>query len=181
MIVHAWDRDTGRPREIHKRIDPGAVTLRNVRDSDFESLRSLWRELMDLHVAIDPRFALSENADQRFYNYLETARSRDDYRVRLAIVEDRPAGFAISCVLPNSPVYRARWIGYINDLCVTSTMRRRGIGELLVNDAVEWLRGNGAESVEVYVARYNEGAQRFWRRIGGRDYLERLSLDLSKF
>jgi ribosomal protein S18 acetylase RimI-like enzyme len=178
--VHAWDRDSGRPREV-KPVDPDSVILRNVRDTDYEALRSLWRELMDLHVSLDPRFTLSENADQRFFNYLETARSRDDYRVRLASVNDEPVGFAISCVLPNSPVYRARWIGYINDLCVTATMRKRGIGELLVRDAVDWLRANGAETVEVYVARYNLGAQRFWRRIGGREYLERLSLDLSRF
>jgi ribosomal protein S18 acetylase RimI-like enzyme len=178
--VHAWDRDSGRPREVAK-PDPDSIVLRNVRDSDYEALRSLWRELMDLHVSLDPRFTLSENADQRFFNYLETARSRDDYRVRIAVAGDQPVGFAISCVLPNSPVYRARWIGYINDLCVTAALRRRGIGELLVRDAVDWLRSNGAETVEVYVARYNLGAQRFWRRIGGREYLERLSLDLARF
>jgi ribosomal protein S18 acetylase RimI-like enzyme len=179
--VHAWDRDAGRTREIGQRLEPGEVVLRNAKDSDFGVLRDLWRELMDLHVELDPRFTLSDNADQRFFNYLETARSREDYRVRIAAVGDRPVGFAISCVLPNSPVYRARWIGYINDLCVTDSMRRRGIGELLVRDAVDWLRANGAETVEVYVACYNEGAQRFWRRIGGREYLERLSLDLSRF
>lgn len=162
-------------------MKPGQVVLRSARDGDYDVLRDLWRELMDLHVDLDPRFTLSENADQRFFNYLETARGRDDYRVRLAIVDGQPVGFAISCVLPNSPVYRARWIGYINDLCVTQSMRRRGIGEVLVKDAVDWLRSNGAETVEVYVARRNEDAQRFWRRIGGRDYLERLSLDLSRF
>jgi ribosomal protein S18 acetylase RimI-like enzyme len=179
--VHAWDRDSGRPREVGKAFDPNSVILRNVKESDYEPLRALWRELMDLHVSLDPRFTLSENADQRFFNYLETARSRDDYRVRLATIDDKPIGFAISCVLPNSPVYRARWIGYINDLCVTVEMRRHGIGEILVRDAVAWLRENGAETVEVYVARHNMGAQRFWRRIGGREYLERLSLDLSRF
>lgn len=157
------------------------MILRSAREDDYEVLLALWRELMELHVSLDPRFALSENADQRFFNYVETARSRDDYRVRLAEVDGEAVGFAISCVLPNSPVYRARWIGYINDLCVTGSMRKRGIGELLVKDAVEWLRANGAETVEVYVAHYNEVAQRFWRRIGGRDYLERLSLDLGRF
>lgn len=157
------------------------MILRNIRDGDFPVLRDLWRELMDYHVTIDPRFSLSDNADQRFFNYLDTARSRDDYRVRLAIAADQPVGFAICCVLPNSPVYRARWIGYINDLCVTKSMRRKGIGARLARDAVEWLTANGAETVEVYVARKNENAQRFWRGIGGCEYLERLSLDLTRY
>ena len=171
--MHAWES----PFPAHA----GEVVLRDARDDDFEALLALWRELMDHHVDLDPRFDLSDNADQRFFNYLDTAKSRDDYRVRLAVMRNQPVGFAIACVLPNSPVYRARWIGYVNDLCVTRSMRRRGIGELLVHDAVMWLRQCGAESVEVYVAHENEVARRFWRRIGGREYLERLSLDLSRF
>lgn len=173
--MHAWDHPS---HDAPERI--GDVLLRASDDDDFEALLSLWRELMDLHVDLDTRFALSDNADQRFYNYLDTARAREDYRVRIAEIRGRIVGFAISCVLPNSPVYRARWIGYINDLCVTTSMRRRGIGEILVKDAAEWLEACGAESVEVYVAHHNQVARRFWRRMGGREYLERLSIELGK-
>ena len=60
-------------------------------------------------------------------------------------------------------------------------MRKRGVGELLVEDAIRWLKKAGAESVEVYVARHNQVAQRFWRRMGGQDYLDRMTLDLSRF
>ena len=87
----------------------------------------------------------------------------------------------MACVLPNSPVYRARYVGYINDLCVTRGARGQGIGTRLVEDAVRWLRQEGADSVEVYVAHENHGARKFWRRVGGRAYLERLALDLSAF
>lgn len=147
------------------------------RDDDSPLLLELWRELMDHHQRIDPRFRLAPNADDRFLAYLDLARSRDDYRVRVASWDDAPVGFTVACVLPNSPVYRARWIGYINDLCVTSRLRRRGIGRLLVDDATRWLRAFGADTIEVYVAHANTEARAFWRRVGGRDYLERLSLD----
>lgn len=170
--MHAWEQD-GAQHE-----DAIEVTIRDARPEDDGDVTRLWRELMDLHVELDDRFALSENADQAFLSYADTARTRDDYRVRLAEVDGRPVGFAISCILPNSPVYRTRWIGYINDLCVTSSLRGRGIGELLVDDAVEWLRENGADSVEVYVAGANDGAQRFWRRVGAQDYLDRMSIAL---
>lgn len=177
--VHARDHESsGRAEESLPKVK---VSIRDARNGDYENLRSLWRELMDLHVRLDPRFTLSENADQRFFSYLETARGRDDYRVRVAISEGRVVGFAIACVLPNSPVYRTRWVGYINDLCVTQSMRRHGIGEALVKDAVRWLRANGAESIEVYVAEINDSAQKFWRQVGAREYLARMSLDLSQF
>src|SRR5262245_4699698 len=103
---------------------------------------------MELHVALDPRFALAESADEAFLAYAETARSRDDYRIRVAEVGKQVVGFAVSCILPNSPVYRARWIGYVNDISVTASMRGKGIGEQLVEDAVWWLRRNGADSIE---------------------------------
>lgn len=155
--------------------------MRDARDSDFADLLQLWRELMDLHTQLDPRFELSDDANSRFGSYVDSAIHREDYRARLALLGHRPVGFAISCILPNSPVYRAEWIGYVNDLCVTASVRRRGVGERLVQDAVQWLTAGGAESVEVYVAHSNVGAQRFWRRMGGQDYLQRLSLDLSHF
>jgi len=170
--VHAWEQDGSHGDESLE------VTIRDARADDDADLARLWRELMDLHVALDDRFALSDNADEAFQSYAETARNRDDYRVRLAVVNEHAVGFVICCILPNSPVYRTRWIGYINDLCVTRNMRGHGIGELLVEDSVEWLRNNGADSVEVYVARANDGAQRFWRRVGGREYLDRMSIDL---
>lgn len=156
------------------------VQVRSARDDDAPQLLELWRELMDHHQRIDPRFRLSTHADDRFLAYLDLARSRDDYRVRVAVEDETPVGFTVACVLPNSPVYRARWIGYINDLCVTSSRRRRGIGRLLVDDAARWLRAFGADTVEVYVAHANTPARAFWRRVGGRDYLERLSLDLAR-
>ena len=159
----------------------GRLVIRDATDADLADLLGLWRELMEIHVENDERFALSDNCDQRFLSYVETARNRDDYRVRVATLRGRPVGFVICCVLPNSPVYRTRWIGYVNDICVTEGTRSQGVGTALVQDAVDWMCDHGAESVEVYVARANEQAGRFWRAIGGRDYLERLSLDLSRF
>jgi ribosomal protein S18 acetylase RimI-like enzyme len=176
--VHARQPESGKRRRGRAQPAPG-VGLRNAEPHDNATLLALWRELMDLHVELDPRFALSDEADDAFLQYAEAARTRDDYRLRVAEVDGEVVGFAVSCLLPNSPVYRTRWIGYINDISVTASRRGLGIGEALVDDAVWWLKRNGAESIEVYVARANAGAQRFWRRVGGRDYLDRLSIDLA--
>ena len=155
------------------------IVLRDAQASDSAALGKLWRELMDLHSEIDDRFALADNADHAFQGYLENARKSDDYLVRVADLDGYCVGFTISCILPNSPAYRTRWVGYINDICVTDKLRGHGIGEALVKDAVKWLRTHGAESVEVYVSKINEGAQKFWRRVGGRDYLDRLTIDIA--
>ena len=165
-----------RPRKTY-----GRFVIRDAADTDLGDLLHLWRELMEVHVESDERFALSEDSDKQFFQYLETARSREDYRVRIASRRGQALGFVICCVLPNSPMYRARWIGYINDISVAKNARGEGVGTALVKDAVRWMCDRGAESVEVYVAKTNSGALGFWRRMGGQDYLERLSLDLSMF
>ncbi|MEL7240335.1 MAG: hypothetical protein AAGK78_15865, partial [Planctomycetota bacterium] len=103
-----------------------ATHVRDAEPGDYQGLLALWRELMDLHVRLDGRFELAEQANQRFRHYIDVAMTREDYCVRVAEVGGSPVGFSVSCVLPNSPVYKTRWIGYINDLCVASKVRRQG-------------------------------------------------------
>lgn len=177
--MQARQSDSGKRRRGRSPADTPAVGLRNAEPRDDAALLALWRELMDLHAQLDPRFSLSDDADNAFLSYAEAARTRDDYRLRVAELDREVVGFAVSCILPNSPVYKTRWIGYINDISVTASRRGQGIGEALVDDAIWWLKRHGAESVEVYVARANAGAQKFWRRVGGRDYLDRMSIDVA--
>lgn len=172
--MHAWDQKGSPPRKRSERLQ-----IRDLRDGEETQVLALWRDLMDIHVSIDPRFALSEDSDQAFLSYLGTARSRDDYRVRVAARGSGLVGFVIACVLPNSPVYRTRFIGYINDICVAPNERNQGVGRRLVNDARAWLRGAGAASLEVYVSTMNPNAQRFWRNVGASDYLDRMTVPLS--
>lgn len=153
-----------------------SISVREAGIDDAASLLQLWQELMRLHRDLNPRFALAERSAERFLAYLDLARSREDYRVWVAEGPEGPVGFVVACVLPNSPVYAARWIGYINDLCVTAAWRGHGVGRSLVEAAMAWLWKHGADTIEVYVAQQNEDALRFWRRMGGRDYLQRLTL-----
>lgn len=171
--MHAWDQSArlGRPH-------PSSVLVRDLRDGEELQVQALWRDLMDLHVGLDPRFALSPDADTAFLSYLGTARSRDDYRVRVAVRGTEILGFVICCVLPNSPVYQTRFIGYINDICVSAKERQRGVGRLLFQDARRWMLSAGAGSLEVYVSSRNPDAQTFWRRLGASDYLDRMSVPL---
>ncbi|MGF1510681.1 MAG: GNAT family N-acetyltransferase [Myxococcota bacterium] len=152
------------------------IAVRTATEADAADIVPLWRELMELHAEVDPRFDLTERAEDRFLNYLELARNRDDHRVRVAVEGGCIVGFTVACVLPNSPIYARRWVGYINDLAVHHRCRGRGVGRRLVSDAVVWLRTAGAESIEVYVAMANDDARRFWRKMGAEDYLERVSL-----
>jgi ribosomal protein S18 acetylase RimI-like enzyme len=60
----------------------------------------------------------------------------------------------------------------ITDLGVREDLRRRGIGGLLVSEAIRWVRASGVRRVEVQVAHGNESGQGFWRSQGFGDLMD---------
>ena len=48
------------------------------------------------------------------------------------------------------------------------TYRQRGVGRLLVNDVLNWARGRNARILQLMVTSNNEGAIRFYERLGFR-------------
>jgi GNAT superfamily N-acetyltransferase len=75
--------------------------------------------------------------------------------------------------------FRARPFLFLEDLVVTEAARGRGVGEALVAAVAREALARGASRVEWAVLDWNEGALRFYRRIGGRPQQEwlRYSLD----
>lgn len=64
---------------------------------------------------------------------------RDDYCLLLAIVDDRPVGYALA--QDYGPNLRLRFtIGRLHDLYVADEVRRRGIGRLLMDALFVWAR-----------------------------------------
>lgn len=57
----------------------------------------------------------------------------------------------------------------ISYLCVDSTARSRGIGELLVQAAEQRARGRGCDRIELHCDVRREAAHRFYERLGYED------------
>ncbi len=75
--------------------------------------------------------------------------------------------------------FRARPFLFLEDLVVTQAARGRGVGEALMAAVAREAVARNASRVEWAVLDWNEGALRFYRRLGGRpqtDWL-RYSLD----
>src|SRR5881396_1751033 len=60
-----------------------------------------------------------------------------------------------------------RWpYGHIYDAFVEGAHRNRGVGESLVNAALEWCRARRVDRVELYTHARNDLGMRFWQRMG---------------
>jgi GNAT superfamily N-acetyltransferase len=75
--------------------------------------------------------------------------------------------------------FRARPFLFLEDLVVTAAARGKGVGEALVAAVAREAVARGASRLEWAVLDWNEGALRFYRRLGGRPQTEwlRYSLD----
>ncbi len=95
----------------------------------------------------------------------------------VAELEGRIEGLAIFYEGINS--FRARPFLFLEDLVVTEAARGRSLGEALMAAVAREAVARGASRVEWAVLDWNEGALRFYRRLGGRPQTEwlRYSLD----
>ncbi|HEY3256251.1 MAG TPA: GNAT family N-acetyltransferase, partial [Polyangiaceae bacterium] len=60
---------------------------------------------------------------------------------------------------------RQSW-GVLDNIAVSQSWRRRGVGTALIHDAERWVRARGANWIELGVYEFNEDARSFYRALG---------------
>jgi len=94
---------------------------------------------------------------------------RDPPGFRALVAERAPGdvvGMLVYFFLPFA--FRARPTLYIKELFVTPDVRGAGVGEALMRCAAQLAVEHGCAIVKWQVARWNEGAARFYTRLGAR-------------
>ncbi len=76
----------------------------------------------------------------------------------VACADGKVVGFAVGRVVAGE--------GEIESIAVGETMRRRGVGRLLLDAVVGWCRGGGAAMVELEVRAGGEAARRLYGNFG---------------
>ena len=68
--------------------------------------------------------------------------------------------------------------GFVHDLIVDPDPSRQGRGALLLDAAIEWLRGRGMPRVVLWTAEQNTGGQRLFARMGFRRTMVEMTREL---
>ncbi|NOZ22168.1 MAG: GNAT family N-acetyltransferase [Planctomycetes bacterium] len=83
-------------------------------------------------------------------------------RIWVGELEGRPVALIEASFRPNfSPA-----VGHISDVYVVPDLRRRGIGARMMKTAEDWLKSQGASSVDLNVNALNENAIILYRKLG---------------
>jgi ribosomal protein S18 acetylase RimI-like enzyme len=173
------DLEVRRPGESP--VDEEAqFTIREARASDRVRIGVLWRELMTAHRALDKRFVIAADGQEKYARHVhEMIRSRDA-RVLVAQPGEggEPIGYLLGEIQMRAPIAMPGAYGFVSDVYVVESWRHRGVGTALVVEACRWFAARKAVSVELYVADANPSAHAFWRSMGFEPFLRLMHLEL---
>lgn len=155
------------------------VRVRRATLSDLPLLGSLGAQLARLHHAYDSRrFKLFEPVEAEFSRFYGEQLARGDAAILVAELEGKVVGYAFVSVEPESFVDALAVAAWIHDIYVDELARRRKVGALLLEAAVEAARELGSSCVMLSVSPQNEGARRMFERHGFRLTMQEMRMEL---
>ena len=123
------------------------MLIRNMIPADYDLMMKLWRSSPDIGVNPD------DNKE-----YIEKFLTRNPNTSFVAVEDDE----IIGTVMAGHDGYR----GYVHHTCVSDNFRRKGIGTLLVDAAVDALKNEDINKVFLVVFKTNENGNAFWEKQG---------------
>jgi ribosomal protein S18 acetylase RimI-like enzyme len=75
------------------------------------------------------------------------------------------------------PVFRLKEYGFISDIAVKATHRRKGIGGLLLARMYGWFASRGLDRIEIHVIPANTIGYSFWIKHGFKDCTHALFIE----
>jgi ribosomal protein S18 acetylase RimI-like enzyme len=159
---------------------PSDVLIRRAEARDLPELGALGAALMRLHYSFDElRFLEPGGGDQSGYaRFLASQLDDDEAIVYVAERRGRIVGYVYAAVEPLSWKDLRDEAGYIHDLLVADDARRLGVGEGLLERAIEWLGERGMPRVLLGTAAQNDTARRLFERRGFRTTMVEMTLEL---
>jgi GNAT superfamily N-acetyltransferase len=159
-----------------------AVTIRKAEPRDLEPLGRLGAMLMRTHYEFDrQRFlAPGKGVEHGYGSFLGSMIDSPDDCVFVAEQDGPVVGYVFAALEPLSWKELRGPAGFIHDVAVAEEARHHGVGTLLMEAAIKWLREHGAPRVILWTAAPNATAQTLFHRLGFRDTMIEMTMELPK-
>ena len=160
--------------------DSKSVLIRKAAPADAAALGRLGAMLMRVHYAFDPQrfLAAGSGTEAGYASFLGSVLDSNDNAIFVAEHEGTIKGYVYAALEPLSWKELRGPAGFIHDVAVSEEGRRAGVGTQLMHAATEWLRERGAPRVILWTAASNEKAQTLFKRLGFRDTMVEMTLEL---
>ena len=158
-----------------------SVTIRPAKKEDYPAVARMLRQIAQLHAALRPDIFRPASQKYDEENYCGLLEDPDAPILVAQDVRGEALGYAmlqVKTVRGDHPVLRPRTFLFVEDLCVDEAARGLGAGRLLLQAVRELAKSRGIEKIELNVWECNEGALKFYERLGFQTQRRELELDI---
>ena len=157
-----------------------AIDVRLAEPRDVEVLGRMGAMLIRTHYAFDPQRFLQPRAgsESGYASFLRSILDSTDDCIYVAESDGNVAGYIWASLEPMSWKELRGPAGFIQDIVVLDEARRSGVATSLMAAAIQWLRERGAPRVMLWTATPNKPAQSLFRRLGFRETMIEMTMEL---
>ncbi|MEI9937132.1 MAG: GNAT family N-acetyltransferase [Pseudomonadota bacterium] len=135
---------------------------------DYDGMRALLAEVDELHRLNMPWLFQTPTTEARSKDFFEDLLGGENSTVLVADAGPEIVGVAtaLTRTSPDFAVFVSQSWGVLDNIAVSKSWRRRGVGTALIHDAERWVRVRGARWIELGVYEFNDDARAFYRKLG---------------
>jgi ribosomal protein S18 acetylase RimI-like enzyme len=135
---------------------------------DYDSMCTLLGEVDELHRLNAPWLFRKPSTEPRSRAFFEQLLGSEDAAVLVADATGPIVGVATALMRPSPDfaVFLSQTWGVLDNIAVSKSWRRRGVGTALTRNSERWAQGRGAKWIELGVYEFNAGARSFYQTLG---------------
>ena len=158
-----------------------ATVIRKAERRDIEALGRLGAAMIRVHHDFDAQRFLApmEGTERGYGSFLVHQIDSNESCVFVADEDGSVVGYIFAALEPMSWMELRGAGGIVHDVLVAEAARGKGIGLQLMQAAIQWLREHGAPQIVLMTAAKNAAAHSLFRRLGFRDTMTEMTLDLT--
>lgn len=154
--------------------------IRTATFDDYEKIKPIHKEVHDLHVEGRPdKYNPTNNTlDKEYYKGLV---NNEEGRVYIIEFNNEIIAFTIlrKNNTPNRETVVKQSYIFMEDFGVNKNFRKKGLGRLLFDKAIEFTREVGATSLELGVWEFNDTAIKFYEAMGMKTQARKMEIKLN--
>jgi GNAT superfamily N-acetyltransferase len=151
--------------------------VREAVPGDLGALCALHREFKEDYAALDRGYALREDADRIFADYMEGQIGREGIWLTIGIFEGKAASFGFGHIRHASPIYAMREVGYLSNFFVKREFRGHGLAQEHFDHLLAWMRRHGVKALDLSCDRRVDALD-YWFKKGFYERSLNMRLDL---
>jgi len=158
------------------------VTIRPARRADLPEIGRLGALLVETHHEFDPQRFLpaTEQTRAAYGRFLGSQLDLPDAAVLVAEDAGTIVGYAYTAVEGYDYLSLRGPAGILHDIIVAPEHRRGGVGRLLIEAVLEFLKSRDVPRVVLSTAERNDGAQRLFATVGFRRTMIEMTRELDE-